>query len=100
MDKSVVRTLNAIAQHEPARALALVAAKYLVLAPVVIVVALGMVLLRRRDARALGYLIVAVLGTLAALGLNQVIGHVYFRLRPYWALASVHAIGSRGGDSS
>src|SRR5437667_8653135 len=99
MDTSVVRILNALAQHEPARAVALAAAKYLVAAPVAIVLALGVVQLRRRDSRALAYLAVAVIGTVAAMGLNQVVGHVYFRLRPYWAIASLHAVGSRGGDS-
>jgi hypothetical protein len=36
----------------------------------------------------------------AALGLNQLAGHLYFRPRPYWALPTVHAIGGRAGDSS
>jgi undecaprenyl-diphosphatase len=41
----------------------------------------------------------ACVGGAAALRLNQLAGHLYFRLRPYWALPAVHAIGGRGGDS-
>src|SRR6266567_3883127 len=39
-------------------------------------------------------------GRLASLGLRQLVDHLYFRPRPYWALPAVHAIGARRGDSS
>lgn len=42
----------------------------------------------------------AALGAALALGANQVVGQLVTRARPYSVLASVHAIGSRNGDSS
>jgi hypothetical protein len=55
---------------------------------------------RQRDPASLAVVIIAGLGGAAALGLNQLAGHLYFRPRPYWALPQVHAIGGRAGDSS
>lgn len=45
-------------------------------------------------------LVPATLGALAAVGLNLLVGHLYFRARPYWALPTVHAIGARRGESA
>jgi undecaprenyl-diphosphatase len=100
MDRTVSQLLNRIAQHEPLRLVALLSAKYLVVAPVLVVVGLGLSALRRRDTRSVAYLAITAVGTAGALGINQLVGHVFFRLRPYLAISSVHAIGTRGGDSS
>ncbi|HZD67790.1 MAG TPA: phosphatase PAP2 family protein [Actinomycetes bacterium] len=100
VDRALVESLNRIAQHQPLRLAALVAATYLVVVPIAILLAVAVMALRRRDTHRLAVAILAGLGAAGALGLNQLAGHLYFRLRPYWGLPAVHAIGSRGGDSS
>ncbi len=100
VDRAIVEFANRAAQHQPQRLAALVAAKYLVVVPIVILLGVAVTALRRRDTHALAVAVLAGLGAAGALGLNQLAGHLYFRLRPYWALPAVHAIGTRGGDSS
>jgi hypothetical protein len=97
---SLARSLNRIAQHQPWRLLGAISARCLVVVPVVILVVLAVGAWRRRDTQALAILVLAAAGCAAALAVNQGIGHLFFRLRPYWALPAVHAIGTRNGDSS
>ena len=92
--------LNRIAQHQPLRLLAAAVATYLVALPILVVLWLVVGAVRRRKPRLLSVLALATLGALAAVGLNLLVGHLYFRPRPYWALPAVHAIGARRGDSS
>jgi undecaprenyl-diphosphatase len=66
---------------------------------VLLLAVLAVQALRRHDPASLAVVVLAGLGA-AALGLNQLAGHLYFRPRPYWALPAVHAIGGRAGDSS
>ena len=97
VDRAIVESLNRIAQHEPLRLAALLAADYLIVVPIAILVGLVVAALRRRDTHALA---LAALGAAGALGLDQLAGHLYFRLRPYWALPTVHPIGPRSGSTS
>ncbi len=100
LDRSITETLNRAAQHQPLRLLALVAASYLLAVSVLLLLVLAIAALRRRDSRRLALLVLAALGAAAAVGLNLLVSHLYFRLRPYWALPAVHPIGPRRGDSS
>jgi membrane-associated phospholipid phosphatase len=99
-DRSITETLNRAAQHPPLRALALAAGSYLLIVLALLLVGLAIAAIRRRDPQPLALLALAALGAAAAVGLNLVVGHLYFRLRPYWALGAVHPIGARRGDSS
>jgi hypothetical protein len=56
--------------------------------------------MRRGEPHALALTVVGVLGALVALGVHQLVDHLYFRPRPYWALGAVHAVGDRRGDSA
>lgn len=100
LDRAIVRALNQLSQHQPLRALAVVSARYLAVVPAVMLVALFLWALWRGDIPALTTSGLAGVGAGVALGANQVVGQFVQRLRPYAALASVHAIGSRNGDSS
>jgi membrane-associated phospholipid phosphatase len=75
-------------------------ATYLAAVPILAVLGLAVGAVRRRQPHPLSLLVLAALGALAALGGNQLVGHLYFRPRPYWALPAVHAIGARRGDSA
>jgi membrane-associated phospholipid phosphatase len=100
LDRSITQALNRAVQHQPLRLLALAAGSYLLALPVLLLLALAIGALRRRDPKRLALLALAALGAAAAVGLNLLVGHLYFRLRPYWALGAVHPIGPRRGDSS
>ena len=99
-DRALVRALNHAAQPQPLRLLVLLAATALAAAPPLLLAALAVRAVRHRDPTSLAVALLAGLGGAAALALNQLAGHLYFRLRPYWALPTVHAIGGRAGDSS
>ena len=100
VDRAVVQALNHAAQPQPLRLLVLLVATVLAAGPALLLVALAVQALRRRDPASLSIIVLAGLGAALALGLNQLAGHLYFRPRPYWALPAVHAIGGRAGDSS
>jgi undecaprenyl-diphosphatase len=99
VDRALVQALNHAAQPQPLRLLVLVVATVLAAGPVLLLAVLAVQALRRHDPASLAVVVLAGLGA-AALGLNQLAGHLYFRPRPYWALPAVHAIGGRAGDSS
>lgn len=100
IDRGLVRGLNHASQHQPFRAFAVLAAKYLAVVPPVLLVALVLWALWNRDALTAARGALAGGATLLAVAANQVVGQIVQRTRPYTAMASVHAIGSRGGDSS
>ena len=96
VDRAVVQALNHAAQPQPLRQLVLLVATVLAPGPALLAVQA----LRRRDPASLAVAVLTGLGAALALALNQLAGHLSFRLRPYWALPAVHAIGGRAGDSS
>ncbi len=100
LDRDIVRWLNHASQHQPLRALAILAAKYLAAVPPLLLVGVFLWAFSRRDTRDMARAGLAALGAALALGANQVVGQLVTRARPYSVLASVHAIGSRNGDSS
>ena len=100
VDRSLADLLNRLAQHGTIRVIALVSAQYLLIVPVLAVVAAAINALRRRDVTKASLIAVTVAGTAAALALNQVVGRLVFRARPYWAVSSIHALGTRATDSS
>jgi membrane-associated phospholipid phosphatase len=100
VDRALVQALNHAAQPQPLRLLILLAATALAAVPALLLAGLAIQALRHRDPASLTVVVLAGLGGAAALGLNQLAGHLYFRPRPYWALPLVHAIGGRAGDSS
>ncbi len=81
LDRSVAELLNRIAQHQPLRLLAAAVATYLVALPILVVLWLVVGAVRRRKPRLLSVLALATLGALAAVGLNLLVGHLYFRPR-------------------
>src|SRR6266487_6184194 len=99
-DQSIAEFANRIAQHQPGRLLALVAATWLLAVPLLAMLWLAVGAIRRRQAPTVSVLALAAAGALASFGLRQLVDHLYFRPRPYWALQAVHAIGTRRGDSS
>jgi membrane-associated phospholipid phosphatase len=100
VDRALVQALNHAAQPQPFRVLVLLAATVRAAAPALLLAILAVQALGGRDLASLAVVVLAGLGGAAALGLNQLAGHLYFRPRPYWALPAVHAIGGRAGDSS
>src|SRR6266487_1698328 len=100
LDRSAAEFVNRLAQHQPGRLFALVAATWLLAVPLLALLWLAVGAIRRREPQTITLLALAVVGALAALGLHQLVDHLYFRPRPYWALQAVHAIGTRRGDSS
>jgi membrane-associated phospholipid phosphatase len=100
VDRATVEALNRIAQHQPLRLAALLAADYLLVIQVAILLGLVVAALRRRDTHPLALAALSTAGAAGALGLNQLAAHLYLRLRPYWALPTVHPIGARSGSSS
>ncbi len=100
VDRALVQALNQAAQPQPLRLLVLLVATVLAAGPALLLAVLAVQALRRRDPASLAVVVLAGLGGAAALGLNQLAGHLYFRPRPYWALPVVQAIGGRAGDSS
>ena len=100
VDRALVQALNHAAQPQPLRLLAPAAATALAAAPALLLAVLAVQALRHRDPAVLAVVVLTGLGGAAALGLNQLAGHLYFRPRPYWVLPAVHAIGGRAGDSS
>ena len=96
VDRATVEALNRIAQRQPLRLAALLAATYLLVIPIVILLGLVVAALRRRDTP-LALAALSAAGAAGVLGLNQLAGHLYFRLRPHWALPTVHPIGGRKG---
>jgi hypothetical protein len=99
-DQTLTETLNRAVQHGPPRQLAVMAASWLVAVPMLLLAALAVRAVRRRDPQMLALTVVGVLGSLVALGVHQLIDHLSFRPRPYWALGAVHAISDRRGDSA
>ena len=99
-DQALTETLNQAVQHGPSRLLAVVAATWLLAVPVLLLVALAGVAVRRREPHTLALTVLGLGGALVALGLRQLVDHLYFRPRPYWALGAVRAIGDRRGDSA
>ncbi len=100
LDGDIVRWLNHASQHQPLRALAILAAKYLAAVPPLLLVGVFVWAFSQRDTRGMARAGLAGLGAALALGANQVLGQLVTRARPYSVLATVHAIGSRNGDSS
>jgi hypothetical protein len=100
VDRALVQALNHAAQSQLLRLLILLAATALAVVPALLLAGLAVQALGHRDPASLTVVVLAGLGGAAALGLNQLAGHLYFRPRPYWALPLVHAIGGRAGDSS
>jgi undecaprenyl-diphosphatase len=100
VDRALVQALNHDAQPQPLRLLVLATATVLAAGPPLLLAGLAIQALRHRNPAALAVVVLTGLGGAAALGLNQLAGHLYFRPRPYWALPAVHAIGGRAGDSS
>jgi membrane-associated phospholipid phosphatase len=100
LDGSIAEFANRTAQHQPGRLLALVAATWLLAVPVLAMLWLAARAIRRRQPQTLSLLVLAAASALASFGLRQLVDHLYFRPRPYWALQAVHAIGARRGDSS
>ncbi|HEY8557670.1 MAG TPA: phosphatase PAP2 family protein [Actinomycetes bacterium] len=100
VDWALVQALNHAAQPQPLRLLVLLAATALAAGPPLLLAVVAVQGLRRRDPASLAVAALTAVGGVAALGLNQLAGHLYFRPRPYWALPAVHAIGGRAGDSS
>src|SRR3989442_13602251 len=100
LDRELVEFLNRNAQSQPWRLLAALGAKYLIGIPIAIALCLVVRAWRRRDSHALTMIVLAAGGTGLALLANMGVNHVYFRLRPYWAITSVQAIGERTGQSS
>jgi undecaprenyl-diphosphatase len=100
VDRALVQALNHAAQPQPLRLLVLLVATVLAAAPALLLAVLAIQALRRRDPASFAVVALTGLGGAAALGLNQLAGHLYFRPRPYWALPTLHAIGGRAGDSS
>jgi len=100
LDGDIVRWLNHSSQHQPLRALAILAAKYLAAVPPLLLVGVFLWAFSQRDTRNMARAGLAALGAALALGANQVVGQLVTRARPYSVLATVHAIGSRNGDSS
>ena len=96
VDRATVEALNRIAQRQPLRLAALLAATYLLVIPIVILLGLVVAALRRRDTP-LALAALSAAGAAGLLGLNQLAGHLYFGLRPHWALPTVHPIGGRKG---
>jgi membrane-associated phospholipid phosphatase len=100
VDRALAQALNHAAQPQPLRLLVLLVATVLAAGPALLLAVLAVQALRRRDPASLAVVVLTGLGGAAALGLNQLAGHLYFRPRPYWALPAVYAIGGRAGDSS
>jgi len=100
VDRNVVVWLNHASRHQPVRALAVLSAKYLAAVPPVLLIGVFVWAFLRRDTQGMARAGLAALGAALALGANQVVGQLVTRGRPYSVLASVHAIGSRSGDSS
>src|SRR6266516_6092117 len=100
LDRSAAEFVNRLAQHQPGRLFALVAATWLLAVPLLALLWLAVGAIRRREPQTITLLALAAVGALAAFGLHQLVDHLYFRPRPYWALPAVHAIGDRRGDSS
>jgi len=100
LDHNLVQWLNDAAQHQPIRALAILAAKYLAAVPPLLLVGVFVWALWRRDTSNVAKAGLAGVGTAIALVANQVVGQFVTRGRPYSVLASVHAIGTKNGDSS
>jgi hypothetical protein len=100
VDRALVQALNHAAQPQPLRLLILLAATALAAVPALLLAGLAVRALRHLDPASLTMAVLAALGGAAALGLNQLAGHLYFRPRHYWALPAMHAIGARAGDSS
>ena len=92
VDRALVQALNHAAQPQPLRLLVLLVATALAAGPALMLAVLAVQALRRRDSAALAVIVLTGLGAAAALGLNQLAGHLYFRSHPYWALPAVHAI--------
>ncbi len=99
-DQALTETLNRAVQHGPPRLLAVVAATWLLAVPVLLLAALAVSALRRRGPHTLALTVLGLGGAVVALGLRQLVDHLYFRPRPYWALGAVRAIGDRRGDSA
>jgi len=76
VDRSLVEVLNRAAQHPPLRQAALVAAGYLFVMPVAILVGLAAVRLRRRASHDVAVAVLALAGAGGAVGLNQLAGHL------------------------
>lgn len=99
MDTSTAIWLNQQAQHPGLRQLAEAGAKFLIVAPALIVASLLIRAVLRRDAIALSSLVVAGLGTGIALVANMVATSTWFRARPYHALTEVHALVTPTAES-
>jgi len=78
VDRATVEALNRIAQRQPLRLAALLAATYLLVIPIVILLGLVVAALRRRDTP-LALAALSAAGAAGLLGLNQLAGHLHFR---------------------
>lgn len=100
MDTSTSIWLNQLAQHEGIRQLAVGGATFVVAVPALIVGYLFVRSVVRRDAAALSSLVVAGAGMAIALAANLAATSLWFRARPYTALAEVHALVAPTTESS
>jgi undecaprenyl-diphosphatase len=100
VDTAIATWLNHQAQRPGLHGLAVIGAKYLVFAPVLIALGLAVRSIWRRDATATASMVVAGVGTLVALALNVVATSLWFRARPYAALSDVQALVAPNAESS
>ncbi len=78
VDRATVEALNRIAQRQPLRLAALLAATYLLVIPIVILLGLVVAALRR-PTHPLALAALSAAGAAGLLGLNQLAGHLHFR---------------------
>lgn len=100
MDTTMAIWLNRTAQHGGLHQAAVIGAKYLVAAPVLIVIYLLVRSTVRRDGFALAGIAIAGAGTGLALLANMAATSLWFRARPYNSLGEVHGLVARATESS
>jgi undecaprenyl-diphosphatase len=92
LDTAVVKALNHAADHAGLRTLAIDSAKYAFVLPILLLAVLGLLALWRRVPGDAAVVVLASAGAVAALALNKVVGAVYFRSRPLYALPGRHGV--------
>jgi membrane-associated phospholipid phosphatase len=92
LDTAVVKALNHAADHPGLRTVAIDSAKYAFAIPILLLAVLGLVALWRRAAGDAAVVVLAAAGAVVALAVNKVVGAVYFRTRPLYALPGPHGV--------